>query len=163
MMSLPTPAESTTMPTVVSSSLSSVRIRHRTGNAVMEYATPVNSMKLVNFTEESINVLYSGTASPAPKPGDDGYLDRVKILTQIVHVPKGIHIPANATVTERRALRLITAASISRPTRKRKRQRPIFATRERYERDSSGNMCLVNPGMRPNAVGPDHADDKFTG
>lgn len=36
MMSLPTPAESTTIPTVVSRSFSSVRIRQRTGNAVME-------------------------------------------------------------------------------------------------------------------------------
>ena len=45
MMSLPTPAERTTIPTVVSSSLSSVRMRHNTGNAVIEYATPVKSMK----------------------------------------------------------------------------------------------------------------------
>ena len=35
-MSLPTPAERTTIPTVVSRSLSSVNIRHRTGNAVIE-------------------------------------------------------------------------------------------------------------------------------
>jgi hypothetical protein len=45
MMSLPTPADKTTIPTVVSSSLSSVRMRHSTGNAVIEYATPVKSMK----------------------------------------------------------------------------------------------------------------------
>ena len=57
MMSFPTPAESTTIPTVVSSSLSSVKIRHRTGNAVMEYATPVKSMKLVNLTLGSMKVL----------------------------------------------------------------------------------------------------------
>lgn len=45
MISFPTPAERTTIPTVVSSSFSSVKIRHRTGNAVIEYATPVKSMK----------------------------------------------------------------------------------------------------------------------
>ena len=45
MMSFPTPADKTTTPTVVSSSLSSVRMRHSTGKAVIEYATPVKSMK----------------------------------------------------------------------------------------------------------------------
>lgn len=37
--SFPTPAERTTIPTVVSRSLSSVMIRHRTGKAVMDMAT----------------------------------------------------------------------------------------------------------------------------
>ena len=55
-ISLPTPAESTTIPTVVSRILSSVRIRQRTGNAVIEYATPVKSMKLVNLTLWSMKV-----------------------------------------------------------------------------------------------------------
>jgi hypothetical protein len=41
LMSFATPALSTTIPTVVSSSLSSVRMRQRTGKAVIEYATPV--------------------------------------------------------------------------------------------------------------------------
>ena len=50
MMSLPTPADNTTIPTVVSSSLSSVRMRHSTGKAVIEYATPVKSMKWVYDT-----------------------------------------------------------------------------------------------------------------
>ena len=50
MMSLPTPADKTTIPTVVSSSLSSVRMRHSTGKAVIEYATPVKSMKWVYET-----------------------------------------------------------------------------------------------------------------
>ena len=50
MMSLPTPADKTTTPTVVSSSLSSVKIRHSTGKAVIEYATPVKSMKWVYDT-----------------------------------------------------------------------------------------------------------------
>ena len=44
-MSLTTPADKTIIPTVVSSNLSSVRMRHKTGKAVIEYATPVKSMK----------------------------------------------------------------------------------------------------------------------
>lgn len=48
-ISFPTPAESTTMPTVVSRSLSSVRIRHRTGKAVIENTTAVKSIKSVNL------------------------------------------------------------------------------------------------------------------
>jgi hypothetical protein len=43
--SFPTPAERTIWPTRVSSSLVSVRMRHRTGNAVMLMATPVKSRK----------------------------------------------------------------------------------------------------------------------
>lgn len=55
MMSLPTPADKTTIPTVVSSNLSSVRMRHSTGKAVIEYATPVKSMKCGYVTcDESI-------------------------------------------------------------------------------------------------------------
>ena len=69
-------------------------------------------------------------------------------------MPNGRIMPDKATVADRRALRLITPASISRPTRKRKRQRPILATRLRYGWDSGGKMCAVNPGIRPNAVGP---------
>jgi len=46
MISLPTPAEMTTTPRVVSNSLSSVRMRHNKGNAVIEYATPVKSIKV---------------------------------------------------------------------------------------------------------------------
>src|SRR6266702_4716335 len=68
MISLPTPADKTTIPTVVSSSLSSVRMRHSTGKAVIEYATPVKSIKCVYDTcEESIKCLYRGTASAAPR------------------------------------------------------------------------------------------------
>jgi len=67
-ISFPTPADKTTIPTVVSKSLSSVRIRHSTGNAVMENATPANSMKCVNSTVLSTNRSYSGTDRPTPKP-----------------------------------------------------------------------------------------------
>ena len=67
-ISFPTPADKTTIPTVVSRSLSSVRIRHSTGNAVMENATPANSMKCVNSTVLSTNRLYSGTDRAVPKP-----------------------------------------------------------------------------------------------
>src|ERR1700733_8080406 len=43
--SLPTPAERVTTPTVVSRSFVSVRIRHKTGNAVMHTATAENRTK----------------------------------------------------------------------------------------------------------------------
>lgn len=45
MTSFATPADSTMSPTVVSSSLSAERIRQRTGKAVIEYETPMKSMK----------------------------------------------------------------------------------------------------------------------
>ena len=67
-ISFPTPADKATIPTVVSKSLSSVKIRHNTGNAVMENATPANSMKCVNSTDLSTNRLYNGTDNPEPRP-----------------------------------------------------------------------------------------------
>ena len=67
-ISFPIPADKTTIPTVVSRSLSSVRMRHNTGNAVIENATPVNNMKCVNSTVLSTNRLYSGIDKMVPKP-----------------------------------------------------------------------------------------------
>src|SRR5579859_2159488 len=46
--SLPTPAESVMTPTEVCSNLSSVRIRARTGNAVIENATPIKRRNTPN-------------------------------------------------------------------------------------------------------------------
>jgi len=40
-------------------------------------------------------------------------------------------MPAKATVMDSFALRLITPASISSPTRNKNRERPMFATKER--------------------------------
>ena len=40
-------------------------------------------------------------------------------------------IPAKATVMDSLALRLITPASISSPTKNKNRARPMFATKER--------------------------------
>jgi len=40
-------------------------------------------------------------------------------------------MPAKATVIDNLALRFMTAASISSPTRNKKRERPMFATKER--------------------------------
>ena len=74
-ISFPIPADKTTMPTVVSRSLSSVRMRHNTGNAVIENATPANSMKCVNSTVLSTNRLYNGIDRmvPRPKAAHQGY------------------------------------------------------------------------------------------
>lgn len=68
--------------------------------------------------------------------------------------PKGSAIPAKDTMTDMRTLRTTTLVSISRPTRKRKRQSPMLATRDRYGRDTGGKIVSVNPGILPNAVGP---------
>ena len=81
-MSFPIPADNTTIPTVVSKSFSSVKIRQSTGNAVMENAIPVNNMKCVNLTDWSTKVLYNGAAKVAPNAN-------------------GIAMPAIATVAER--------------------------------------------------------------
>jgi hypothetical protein len=45
-ISLPTPGERTTVPTVVSRSFSSVRMRQRTGKAVIEYVTPAKQHEM---------------------------------------------------------------------------------------------------------------------
>lgn len=108
--SFPTPAESVTTPTVVSSKRVSVRIRQSTGKAVIPIATATNKMKYPLLTDSCTNSLYSGTASAAPRP-------------------KGRISPTALMVMAARALRLINRVSISRPTRKRKNTRPIFAVR----------------------------------
>ena len=92
------PAERTTIPTIVSSNFNSVKILQRTGNTVIEYATPMNSMKCMNLMLWLMNSLYITMASPEL-------------------IPNGKTIPANATVADKLALCLITPASISRPTR----------------------------------------------
>ena len=66
--------------------------------------------------------------------------------------PNGSIMPARAIEAERRQLRLITPASISRPTKKRKRQRPILAVKLRNGSDESGKMCSVKLGMRPRVL-----------
>jgi hypothetical protein len=71
-------------------------------------------------------------------------------------------IPASETARDILALRLMTPASISSPTKNKNRQRPMFATKERYGLDSLGNMCSVNPGTRPNAVGPSKIPPKVS-
>ena len=139
-MSLPTPALSTTIPTVVSNNFNSVKILHNTGNAVIEYATPVNNIKYVNLMLWSMNSLYTAWAMPAP-------------------IAKGRTMPARATMAERRALRLTTVESISSPTRNRKSTSPMLATRDKYGREARGNTCSVKPGIRPNAVGPFVGDE----
>lgn len=114
--SLHTPADRTTTPTVVSRSCSAVRIRQRTGKAVIENDTPVKSMKYVNLTEEGMKLWYSGKEIAEPRAKDKAMAE-------------------SAMNRDERTLRLIMLPSISRPTIKRKRQRPMLATSERYGRD----------------------------
>ena len=137
-MKLPTPAKRKTI-TVVSRSFSSVTMRQRTGKAVIECATPVNDMEWVKTISWLINSLYTACAIPAP-------------------APKGKMIPTKEMMVEKQAFLLITSASMSRPTRERNRQSPIFATRLRYERDAKGKMYFVSPGIPPKAVGPGYCD-----
>ena len=68
--------------------------------------------------------------------------------------PNGRAIPANDIMNDMRALRLTILVSISRPTMKRNKQRPISATKVRYGMDTAGKMLSVKPGILPNAVGP---------
>lgn len=88
----------------------------------LEYATPVKSMKCVNLTLSSMKWWYRGTESPAPSPN-------------------GKIIPAKAIVALNLAFRLMMAASISKPTKKRNKQRPILATRLRYGIESGVKTC----------------------
>ena len=67
-ISFPIAADKTTIPTVVSRSLSSVRMRHNTGNAVIEDATPADSTKCVNSTVLFTNRLYNGIDNMVPRP-----------------------------------------------------------------------------------------------
>ena len=73
-ISFPIPAGKTTIPTVVCGSLSSVKMRHNTGNAVIENATPANSMKCVNSTVLSTNRSYSGIDGTQTKSCTRGLL-----------------------------------------------------------------------------------------
>jgi len=114
-ISFPTPAERTHTPTVVSRSFNSVRIRHKTGNAVMLYATPQNNrkwVKLVPGVIGSTNLSNMTRAIPDP-------------------MEKGRIIPPKEMRAEVRAFARRDFRSISSPTKKRKRTRPIFAVRDR--------------------------------
>lgn len=77
-----------------------------------------------------------------------------RAIEYVEPIPNGRTMPPNAIDAESRTLRLITFPSISRPTRKRNNTSPMLATRERKGKVSLGNICFVNPGIRPNAVGP---------
>lgn len=48
----------------------------------------------------------------------------------------------------------IRSVSVSKPTRKRKRDRPIDANNLRRDRDAGGRIAPVKPGIKERAVGP---------
>lgn len=51
-------------------------------------------------------------------------------------------------------LRAIRSVSVSKPTKKRKRDKPIVANNLRRGREEGGMMFSLNPGILPNAVPP---------
>ena len=104
-ITLPTPAERTTVPTVMSRNF----LRQNAVEDKDRMCQPGEQHGVSEKISGLINSLYTAYAMPAPMP-------KVKI------------IPATTTVVERRAFLLITSASTSRPTSKRNRQNPIFVT-----------------------------------
>lgn len=154
--SFPTPAESTITPTLVPSNLSSVKIRHRTGNAfpavskirrcvtrkrltVIAIAIPIKSKKVPKLIStvsgSSWKVLYSPYAMAQPKP-------------------KGKIMPAADTLTATRQLLTRKRRLVSSPTRNRKSTNPRLATKFRLGIEAVGNMASVKPGIRPITEGP---------
>lgn len=135
MTSFATPAERTMRPTVVSSSLSAVRIRQRTGKAVIENETPMKSVRKLGLVVSLTRRWYMAMDVPHP-------------------TPNGSSTPARDTATDKRAFRRMIPGLISRPIMKRKRHSPIFAVRDRYGSELGGKIWFVKPGTRPSAVGP---------
>ena len=95
------------LPTSVVSSLSSARMRAKTGKAVIESATPMNMRNAEAFTP----------------------LDMVPRRTNDDPIPnaKGTQIPVMAMPKAFFPVRRIDFRSNSRPTRKRKNNNPMFA------------------------------------
>jgi hypothetical protein len=149
--SLPTPAERTTTPTVVSSSLSSVRIRQRTGKAVIDMAVPAKGARQTRGLPrpEAARPKLTGEQQKVAKV--DGRRDELvvdwngnlsgaragRLVSEAWREgpmardgrtaaprPKGRIMPASAMTVDSRALRLMTPMSTSRPTRKRNSTRP---------------------------------------
>ncbi|KAF1897661.1 hypothetical protein Lal_00032418 [Lupinus albus] len=137
-MSLNAAAAMAVSPTRVVRSLSSAKIRASTGNAVMESATPMKTMNCANPTLSTpLTVLRRMMATPMP------------------HM-NGREIPATAMLNALLPLRRIEFKSSSRPTRKRKKRRPMLATDSRIGVLHDGKMrCIHNRnnhnwGMTPN-------------
>lgn len=132
--SLTAAADMAIRPTSVVKSLSSARIRAKTGKAVMERATPMNTRKGAWFTP----------------------VEMVALKTNEVPIPKanGRVIPARAMLSAVLPVLLREAGSISRPTRNRKKRRPRLAIVSRTVRLRAGKMVSRYLWLRPNADGP---------
>ena len=130
--SFPTPADRTMTPTVVWRSLSSVRIRARTGNAVIAKLTPIKRRKIPKEGADAPTekVLYIPTAIPAPNP-------------------KGRIMLAMLTAEAIRAFLTMILRSTSSPTRKRKKTNPRFATSVRFGIATAGKIVLLKLGICP--------------
>lgn len=69
-------------------------------------------------------------------------------------IPKGIMSPHNDTPIADLAFFLKILKSASNPTKKRKRTKPMFATRVRFGIDTGGKIAAMKPGIRPMMEGP---------
>lgn len=132
MTSFPTPADNTITPTEVCSNLSSVNMRARTGNAVMEKLTPIKSRNIPKegCDAPAVKVLYIPTAMAQPRPN-------------------GRIMPMTLTHKATRALRNMIRRSTSRPTRKRKKTRPRLATNVKFGIAAAGKMVFEKFGILP--------------
>ncbi|KAG0473589.1 hypothetical protein HPP92_015446 [Vanilla planifolia] len=132
--SFTTAADMAVRPISVLRSLVSARMRARTGNAVTESVTPRKRRKGTWWTLCEIS--WRNTKE------------------EIVPMRKGSDMPATAITSGRRPMWSITLASISTPTRKRKRMRPMCATVSRVKILRSGNTVSANCWVFPNNDGP---------
>jgi hypothetical protein len=132
--SLTAAADIAMRPTSVVRSLSSARIRARTGNAVIERATPMKTRK--------------GTGS-AP-------LEIVALRTTDVPMPRtnGTVIPQRAIAKAFLPVLWIDRMSSSRPTRNKKNKRPMLASVSRTVKLLFGKIVFRNFSLRPIAEGP---------
>lgn len=133
-ISLTAAADMAIRPTSVVKSLSSAKIRAKTGKAVMERATPMNTRKGAPLTPLEIVAL---STNDVPMPNANGRV-----------------IPASAILNAflpvcRRAL-----GSSSRPTKNRKNRRPRFAIVSRTVRLCGGKSVWRYFWLRPKAEGP---------
>lgn len=112
-------------PTRVVRSLSSARIRASTGKAVMDRATPMNTIYWANPTLSAPSMVFRRTkAIPIPRM-------------------KGSEIPAAAIPKALFPLLRIEPRSSSRPTKNRKKRRPMLATDSRIGVLHFGNILLM--------------------
>nr|GLL49238.1 hypothetical protein EUGRSUZ_B02181 [Ipomoea trifida] len=132
--SLTAAADIAIFPTSVVKSFSSARILAKTGKAVMESATPMNTRKGPWLTPLDI---VARSTKDVPIPNTNGRL-----------------IPARAIARAFFPVLFKEFRSSSNPTKNRKNSRPRFANVSKTVRLFAGNTAFRKVLLRPNADGP---------